>query len=428
MIMFFCASPVRILTAVWGCVFLLRVAPFWNYPTVPIRTKIFLTVCYLIFTLPFFVAAAPSNLTIPPCNKSEKEDRSTRAIRLAIIVFAIAGALGALVRGYDMFFLRGLDYSAGISAARLENLVLVEAVGAANRPLSAVGKLLMGCSTVAAMACLLRAESMSWRVRLGAAISIGLLLALSTLEGGRNTIAVNLIFLLSVCIVRRRCGAVFLPFGKWVQTAILLGALLALCYFLYIFTDRFSALGYTSDTVTDGIESAFGVRVPPLFSHTSSPGWQELWLGFSMLAVYISHGVDQIAGAIDWVGTAGYGWGAYNLDLVTVALERLGLPVSRYDFAQLPKLGLYLTAPGELVLDFGVLGTCLFLGGFGFSLGLLWKIIKLRKNISAELIVSFSLSALFASPLYSILPGFFGVVIAMFVFIAGTQHVKRRLS
>lgn len=418
-------SPLMWTTVVWLSVFLLRHLPLVAFPALRDDVVWFLILGYFGFTGAYMFARSTQ---LPVHRRLQSGVTSffrVESVHKMILIFAVVGAVGSLARGIDIVFLRGLDYSEGISAARLENIALVGNEGVGTRPLSAIGKLLMGCSTVAIITALLRFEDLSQRLTIFAGLSWILLLILSVFEGGRNTIAVNLLLFGSAGIVRRRNGKRFFPFGVVTRSLARFFLVVVLGYILFVFIDRFSALGYTDDTVVSGIERAYSVEVSPWVKEMPAGPVKSLLLGLVMMIVYICHGLDQLGALFDWlqVGTPGYG--RYNLDLMVIALERVGLPVTRFAFADLPKPGLYFTGLGEMFLDLGYAGTLMFLGGAGFWTGTTWRMLRGRNRLMPELLLSFSLCWILASPLYSIFPGFLGVLLAMLIFFVATPWVRR---
>jgi hypothetical protein len=266
----------------------------------------------------------------------------------------------------------------------------------------------------------LRFEVVSRRVLSCAVASWLLLLSLSVLEGGRNTIAVNLLLLGATGIVRRRRGMRFFPLGAFLRQVVKLSLLGVIGYMLYVFVERFAALGYSDETVVSGIEQTYSVEVALWIKEMAAGPLRNLFLGFVMLLIYIGHGLDQLGALFDWLASGSLGWGRYNLDLVVITLQRAGLPLPRFDFEGLPKPGLYFTAFGEIFLDLGFKGTLLFLAGAGFFTGRAWQVLRRSGRLVSELLLSFALCWILASPLYSILPGFLGVLLAMGAFFVAT--------
>jgi hypothetical protein len=398
---------------VWGC----RHAGLVRFP--PLRDDVvaFLGIAYAVFAGCYLLARyvrwgeAGSRAAAP-----RPPSRAPLSLRQAVLLFSLAGAAGALARGADMLLLRGIDYSAGFSAARLANISLVEDAGAGAHPLSAVGKLLMGCASVAMVVAVLRFERLPRVLIVSALASWALLLLLSIVEGGRNTIVVNLVLLASACLVRRRQGKRVLPWRRPLRLLLYAMVVLAVTYTFHVFNERFAALGYTDDTVLDGIETTFSVELAPWLREMPPGPAKNTLLGFVMLVIYIGHGVDQLGAVCDWIAVQPLGWGRYNLDLVVIALERAGLPVAQYDVAALPNPGLYRSALGELILDVGRAGTLVLLGGLGAVVGWVWRKLRRGEFLMAELVAAFALCWIFASPLYSIISGFLGVVISMVAF------------
>jgi hypothetical protein len=139
-------------------------------------------------------------------------------------------------------------------------------------------------------------------------------------------------------------------------------------------------------------------------------------LSVLMVGIYFGHGIDQLAPVFDWVQTNPLGYGRYNLDLVAIALGHAGVPLPRFDFSALPNAGLYYTALGELVFDLGRAGALVVLFLAGLIASGLWHGLRGRERLAPELMLAFALAWLLASPLYSIVSGFLGVIFAMAVF------------
>lgn len=414
----FWLNPLLCLTCVWVAVGVFRELPFFIFPSIRADVLYFGAFAYGSFLIAYLYSQfVPIKLLRKSGIAAEISDgKNGLSLSSLVVGFAVIGLVGSVSRGVDMFFLRGIDFSEGFSAARLSNMALVEETGVGTRPLSVFGKLLMSCSTVAVLAAFLRAEVVTRSVLLSAAISWVVLMALSVLEGGRNTIVVNLVMFAAAGIVRRGMGLRFAPFGMVVRWGGVLSLVVVAGYILYIFIDRFQALGYTDETVFAGIESLYGITVSPWIKEMPAGAVKSFIVSIVMVLVYVSHGIDQIGLLIDWLKTNGLGYGRYNLDLVVIALERLGASGLRYDFNLVPSPGLYFTALGELLLDFGQLGTIVLIAMLGFLVGSAWRLIKLISSIYMELFLCFVLGGLVVSPLYCIVPGFLGVFISMIGF------------
>ena len=413
---------------VWIFVFALRFFPLVTFPRLPAEVVGFLVVALATFGIAYTVAryewrSRPRTTGLTGYSGTEIEALGLQQI---IVTFVLVGAIGSALRGLDIFLLRGLDFSSGVSLARLENIAAVADDGAGGRLLSAFGRLLMGCVTVAFLAAFLRWERLPLQILVMAMASWVLTLFLSVLEGGRNTIVVNLVLLLAAGMVRRRCGRRFLPTGSFVRGWLKTIALLVTIYVLFVFTDRFAALGYKNEeSVIRGIERAYSVNVEPWVIDLKPGALKEFAINGIMLVIYAAHGVDQMAGLMEWVSCNTLGFGRYNLDLVTVALGRAGLPIERFQFEDLPSPGLYVTALGELILDIGPTGTLVFLFALGLVLGRLWRVVPRLCPVAWELFLCFGLGWLIATPLYSLFSGFFGVVLATFAFHVAVLARKR---
>lgn len=411
--------PLALATLAWTGVLAARFAGPVDFPALRPDVLAFLAAAYAAFA-GASVLAFRAGLEFVPTGRAEVSGLPP-GVRQLVVLFALVGAAGAAARGVDIVFLRGLDFSAGLGAARLQNMALVEAGGAGTRLLAAVGKAVMGASTIAMLAVFLRWEQSPRWLRLLVPGGWALMLGLSVFEGGRNTIVINVVFAVAAGIVRLRTGKSFLPLaGVWRR--LVPASLLVLGYFaVYVFIDRFEALGYTDDTVILAIESAYSVEVGQWVRELPAGGTKSTVLGVMMVVIYLGHGVDQLAPLLDWLAVNPLGHGGYNLDLVVLALGRIGLPLERYPFSDLPQPGLYYTGLGELAIDLGVTGTLLLAYCAGLLGAGLWRGVRDRPRLSAELVLCGLLAWILASPLYSILSGFLGVFLAAALFAAAMR-------
>lgn len=419
-------SPLLLIALVWGGVFLARQTPFIEFP--PLRDDVIgvLVLAYVAFAGSYCFALALGRRPLPEIGTlPEKSQRNVLTSRL-ILAFALLGTAGAIVRGYDFLFLRGLDYSQGIASARLDNMTLVDSTGAGARPWTALARILTGFSTVAMVVALLRYESLSRLIKLIAASSFGLMLVLSVLEGGRNPMVVNAAFLACAGLVRVRSGQKAFPVGPVARKMIQVCLMLMLAYVLYVFADRFAVMGYDDGTLVPSIERTHSVKLAEWIKELPEGSLKSQCVSIAMLQIYVTHGVDHTGEVIDWTREAGLGYGRYNFHLPTLALQRLGLPIPALDFDSMPSPGLYRTALGEFITDFGVAGTLLLLAATGFLSGVAWRRLHRRLRLTEGLFISFVLCALIASPLFSILPGFFGIAAGMLVFLMAGALPRRK--
>jgi oligosaccharide repeat unit polymerase len=408
-------SPPLLLTWVWAFVVLLRGKGLIQYPPLSTDVIVFLFCSYLALVLSYVLFAVPIYNAKAVRVTSLNDFQIKRIIALATI-FAIIGLIGALYRGLDIFFGRGLDFSQGIGSARLENIGNVEAGGAAQNPLAGIGRIMTNFSSIAAMALVLRWENFTIvRIRLIAVIFF-VVLMLSILEGGRNTIAVNFVLLGACVIVRRHQGRIGLPGGNTVRRVIQILSLLLPTFIIYVFIDRFEALGYGMGYAVTGLENGFNVQFSDAVVRSNDELIQGILTGLAATSLYFTHTLNELEWVMEWVKHNDLAGGAYNFYLIALALTRMGLPDITFDLVTLTRPGVYVSALGEFAIDFGLIGAIVVCAVIGAILGRGWLQARRRVNVSGEIWLALGLAGLLVSPLYSIIPSFLGLFIGAALF------------
>lgn len=407
-------SPPLLLTWVWAFVVLLRSQGLVRYPPLSTESIVFLFSCYAALLFAYVLFAVP--MRARPVRVVPTIDPAIKRIVVLSTVFAVIGLIGALYRGVDIFFGRGLDFSQGIGTARLENIARVEAGGAAQNPLAGIARIMINFSVIATMALVLRWENFP-KVRIRQILAIFyIILILSILEGGRNTIAVSLIMVGACMIVRRHQGRVGLPGGKAVRRAILLLALLVPAFFIYIFIDRFEALGYGVGYAITNLENVFNVKFSDAVVTANDNLIQATLTGLAATSLYFTHFLNELEWVLEWVKHNDLAGGAYNFHLVALVLSRMGLTDLTFDYETLTRPGVYVSAFGELAIDFGFVGAISVCAIIGALIGRGWLNARRRASVSGEIFLALGLAALLVSPLYSIIPAFFGMFIGAALF------------
>lgn len=412
------SRPTYIVLLTWATVFVLRALPIATFHPLTNQVCILLTGGAALYLLGFFLGR---NLPLLPMRHSRVNTPSLREkqahdLGKYVAVLAIIGALGALMRACDFLFLRGLDYSAGIGAARLANMQLVEEVGKGTNYLSALGRALIGFSSVAAMIAFLRFEQLPWKVSRLALMSFAFVLGASALEGGRNTIAVNFLFIAACAITRKSLFKKALPDHSKLRRLIKIGLLLALALMSYIWIDRMSAIGHESQDVTSAIEALFDMQFADWINQMEMDSWGSFIFTLVGIVFYFIHGLNEMNWLVSSLQFEQLSWGAYNFDLPTLAIQAMTGWNIRFDINVLERQGIYMTAIGELFIDFGFVGTLIALLVIGYFMGSVWYRMKRGESVSCELLNAWGIAAILASPLYSIISGFFNVLGVMLIF------------
>lgn len=407
-------SPPLLLTWVWAFVVLLRSQGLVRYPPLSTESIVFLLFCFAALLFSYVLFAFP--MIEKPVRVVPAIDPDINRIVSLATAFAIIGLIGALFRGVDIFFGRGLDFSQGIGAARLENISNVEADGAAQNPLAGIARIMSNFSSIAVMALVLRWENFSnFRMRKIVAIFCVVLL-LSVLEGGRNTIAVNLVLVGACVIVRRHQGRIGLPGGNAVRRTILLLALAVPTFFIYVFIDRFEALGHGAGYAVTALENGFNVKFSDSVASANGELIQGILTGLAATSLYLTHTLNELEWVLEWVKHNDLASGAYNFYLIALSLSRMGLPDLTFDLATLTRPGVYVSAFGELAIDFGFGGAVAVCALIGALLGRGWLNARRSVSVSVDIWLALGLAGLLVSPLYSIIPAFLGLFIGAALF------------
>lgn len=407
--------PSSLVLLTWGSVFALRALPLITFRDLSPQVWQLLLLSGLLYLLGFFggrsIPLRPSLPKQGPLTASEQ-----RRLVHFVVIFAIIGAAGALLRTYDFLFLRGLDYSSGLGAARLDNIQLVEAAGAGTNYLSAVSRAMIGFSTAAAMIVFLRFELFSWRVARLALLSFAIMLGASALEGGRNTIAVNFVLIFSAALTRKALTKKGVPSSPRLRRALKTMGLLAFALLSYIWIDRLSAVGHESQNATAAIEAVFDIRFNDWINRMEMDGVGNLIFTLIGIVFYYTHGVNEMNWLVTSIGDSHVSLGAYNFDLLALAIQGATGWNIRFDPAMLERAGVYMTGVGELALDYGVTWTPVVLCLIGYLMGSVWRRMKNSNSIASELLNAWGVAGILVSPLYSIIAGFFGVLAVILFF------------
>lgn len=412
------SRPTYIVLLTWTAVFVLRALPVATFPPLTDQVCILLAAGAGLYLLGFFLGR---NLPLLPARKNRhgtafSREKQVHDLAKYVVFLALIGALGALIRACDFLLLRGLDYSAGLGAARLENMRLVDEVGAGTNYLSAIGRALIGCSTVAAMLAFLRFEQLPWKVSRLALMSFAFVLAASALEGGRNTIAVNFVFIAACAITRKSLVKKALPDHRMLKQFMKISLLLALALVSYIWIDRMGAIGHESENVTSALETLFNVQFADWINQMEMDSWGSFVFTLVGIVFYFIHGLNEMNWLVDSLQFDQLSWGSYNFDLPTLAIQAITGWNIRFDADVLERQGIYMTAIGELFIDFGFTGTLISLLIIGYLMGSVWHRMKRADSVSCELLNAWGIAGILVSPLYSVVAGFFNVLGVILIF------------
>jgi hypothetical protein len=200
--------------------------------------------------------------------------------------------------------------------------------------------------------------------------------------------------------------------------------------FIYVFIDRFEALGHSPGYAITALENGFNVQFSDALVRSNDGLTQGILTGLAATSLYLTHTLNELEWVLEWAKYNDLAGGAYNFNLITLALSRLGLPDWNFPVEKLTRPGVYVSALGELVIDFGVWGSIAMCALIGALIGRKWQQTRRNFNVSDEVWLALGLAALLVSPLYSIIPGFLGTLIgaAFFgLFLPFAPRKRKRL-
>lgn len=426
-------SPIRLLYTAWGFVFLCYwLSPFRFDEPWSIRTVCFVSGFFALFTIGYllgkeFIARlhkgssfqhdgsfckGQSHLTYG--YRERVHIRRKIKLNRFIVITAFVGLIGSFLLAADLLFLRGIDYSQGLSAARdLMNQRVLEQGGIpAGRGLSIVGRILSGFLPVAGMMVVFRSQFLPTSTSLLVLIMLLFQCLCELLSGGRNSIFIILVFLSMGILTKASTynGDIWKSSKLFWYIKKIFPWLLSIffIYAIYVFIEREALRGRAIIESYEHLQNAFlldfSFNLDSLIYAQENPMLSSISLALVYLAIYIVHGLNELNLLCSQLLEPDFWYGFYNLFLPTLLLQKLGF-VSSDLVAKIPnsieRTGVYLTALGSLYIDFGYNFSFAIFTLFGFCTGFAWKGLKIfQDNLALELICSYLLLTISISPFY----------------------------
>jgi len=406
-------SPLTLFLASWAMVISAYTFPWGGYPTLDIFTLFFVlwgiaAYClgYLLGTV-LWVTQYQGRLR----KGNVKEGHHNKPLRRTVLLASVLGFIGATALAVEFLVIRKLDYNVGIGAVRLQ---LAEGRPGSGSVASVIGRVLSGWGPVAGMTVFLRHQEMPRSIRAVGLLSTVAVMATSLLEGGRNTIALIVAMLFGALVVRsvlrRRVAA-----GYWAGLA--LTVVTAAIVFAWMFLDRATAAGWPKTQLLSAIEQRYFVEFPAALHGVQSEPFRTLVAIFAFAYLYMTHSLSELDFLLSH-GDPPLFLGRYNFHTIVLFMHHMGLGISPLELSGvLPRVGVYVSALGEMYLDYGILGALLAFLIIGACSGWVWRLMRAVPRVENELLAVYILTGAMVSPLYSILPvanGFY-VLLAILV-------------
>jgi hypothetical protein len=358
-----------------------------------------------------------------------------RRLRRIAIACVLLGVLGGAAIYIDKMFLSGLDYSEGATAVRLARTA--EASAGIERHQSSYflhfGLLTSHFSLAGLLLYLLAAESLPRRYIWLVPISLVSPALFAYSYGGRSPVIAALLLCAAAFLVRAMMGRPAIPRAKAVSAILAAAVLAAALYNSFIFGERreFRNLDHYSAALRS-FERAGLFRVRP---------WVDEWTGHGTVApgialdaissyFYLTVGITGLERVLNFSDRLGPYAGQYQIQVLPIALDRVWPEMSllremRHELLVAGAAGVFTTAFGSLLLDFGWAGLAIAVFLWGWLSGRYYRRSLRARDPSAPLMLCFFVWAVLLSPIHSAV-GISNAVMIPCICLLVARLVKRR--
>jgi len=243
--------------------------------------------------------------------------------------------------------------------------------------------------------------------------------AISFSSGGRNSAAFQIIFLLLTGLLRKAGNKRAFPILPKALKFIF-GVTFIFCLLLsaYLFVSREEMRGRDVTLVIGNLTYYFDIDIQTNFLSN----YPSLQIVYSMLVFYITHSINQLNIMITSMAEVHYYYGGYNFYKVVLLLNKFGLnlPDITSILGDMDQSGVYIGLLGSLYLDFGYIGTFIFLFLYGLFVKMSWVYALHSRKIEWELLAIFNFLVIIFAPIYSVFniaSGFSFLIAICFVFL-----------
>ncbi len=322
--------------------------------------------------------------------------------------------LFALISFYDFLVVKAGVLSEIVAMRESEHLS-----GPRNSLIGAIGTLLSG-APVLFFALVLSRKNISRVKKYATYGAIFLGFASMFLTGGRNAFFIGLVFVfayylffIKVPVLEGISDAKPHLFGKFI---LLLVITLGVYYSLNIFFERFEHQGLNSQKALDHLSHDYNVSIAEISCLYTNSLCEKLYPIFVYLIYYGTHALNYID-AYFLIDESPMFLGAYNFSVIS-RMADITLSINSFEHvrSQLLVVGVYLSLPGSLFLDFGYIGTIVVMAFMSFWFGYFIKNVK-SLALYQKMFASYFTVLFIFSPVYSALgmANGFSLIFLMFV-------------
>lgn len=276
-----------------------------------------------------------------------KQDIRLRLASRLGLALSVAGLIALFA---DKVFIQGVDYFAGVAAARAQWTDLGADREHVSSIWSAVGYLLSSSFFVSVSILIWRAEAFSTTERMVSwALSLWFVLANSALTGGRSILLLLSAFVVALIGLRFDLGKSFRRIGLKSISAAAAALVLGGGYALYVFAARAELTEVDAHRYAVEMLEFLGAEPTPAFERLSGDGWAGQLVALLTLALaYVVHSLFTFAAILELPPQHGHLLFGYWRELAA----KLGL--TEPPELDWPLTGRFPSLPGALYLDGGV--------------------------------------------------------------------------
>lgn len=271
----------------------------------------------------------------------------------------------------DRIVVRGIDYSAGLRAARYQWLQSEELGGSS---ISILGNLLIPVSYCGLFLGIFHWESLGYRDRFIALLAgFGGPVCFAMINGGRSNILMALAFAFCVCLLRKYRGKTFFP---KIKGKTIFGLIAVFVLFQYL-ESLFFSFSDNTKSYLESLALGLGVRLDSAYNGS------EVENLINLTALYLLHGNYAISAVLsstpEFFDFTDLNHNVTFRYLLVLILSRI--PLIEYQM-ELPEfdsgMGGFISIPGIFLYDYGILGFLLATFIMGVLFGEAIKVMKAR--------------------------------------------------
>lgn len=447
------SNPTRAMVVSWVLwLILFMFSPFY-YTVLPSPTiVVFILVCIACFAIGDF--SVKQSIIVQKIKLENTEKTKNQSLKLNkrlnrfIFACSILGILGAFLFVVTKLFLSGLDFSQGISGARIERANDVLSGFSGNTPVTTyIGLLLFPLGTVAFLVSLLEGNNLKRKNLLFAKLAVVSPVSVTLVTGGRGGILQLIIMFFSVYLIRFYSNRKQ-KFASLTQSGIykriksvnfkwlFLVLVIFFCFYTFYIFDTRREIVQATDFYTslDRWESYYGIFPAKFLERMVSNHVLDsnFLLNAMQTVFYLTSGPSVFTKLVLSNATVGPFYGQYQVALLASFFRKFYPSFSVSDkihaeLSQAGTLGLIPSSWGMMYADFGWIGTLCE----AFILGCICRYIYFsalsKQRLGDKLVLAFVITSIVLNPIVSPL-GFTDSFFTFLVFLMCRPFLNRYSS